>query len=192
MDRAEAISRHRCGSARQPKTDDPDTEPVNPTLVATRRDPADCRFNVRTALATMVGLGQRSVRPLFSALKINGRRASALGPGHGPDAAGERTCIVRIDAIELISFECTRRGHSSVDCGRGTYIRSDCARSGRSCLHCGGYLTQLRRTRVGPFIVEHEGKNPAELSEPLRSGTTFCKRPSLKSDGFHLSGPKSL
>jgi tRNA pseudouridine55 synthase len=40
-----------------------------------------------------------------------------------------------------------------VDCGRGTYIRA-LARELGEALAAGGYLTALRRTRIGPFHVE--------------------------------------
>jgi tRNA pseudouridine55 synthase len=37
-----------------------------------------------------------------------------------------------------------------VDCGRGTYVRA-IARDLGEMLGTGGHLTQLRRTRIGPF-----------------------------------------
>jgi tRNA pseudouridine55 synthase len=40
-----------------------------------------------------------------------------------------------------------------IDCGRGTYIRS-IARDLGQTLGVGGYLTQLRRTRIGSFAIE--------------------------------------
>jgi tRNA pseudouridine55 synthase len=40
-----------------------------------------------------------------------------------------------------------------VDCGRGTYIRA-LARDIGAALNVGGYLTQLRRTRIGEFSIE--------------------------------------
>ena len=39
-----------------------------------------------------------------------------------------------------------------IDCGRGTYIRS-IARDLGEQLNCGGYLTQLARTRIGKFAI---------------------------------------
>jgi len=39
-----------------------------------------------------------------------------------------------------------------IDCGRGTYIRA-IARDVGAALGVGGYLTQLRRTRIGEFDV---------------------------------------
>ncbi len=41
-----------------------------------------------------------------------------------------------------------------VDCGRGTYIRA-IARDLGDRLGCGGYLTELRRTRVGIHATEN-------------------------------------
>ena len=43
--------------------------------------------------------------------------------------------------------------HLRVDCGRGTYVRA-IARDLGEALGVGGYLTELRRTRVGRFTVD--------------------------------------
>ncbi|MBC8105127.1 MAG: tRNA pseudouridine(55) synthase TruB, partial [Anaerolineae bacterium] len=39
------------------------------------------------------------------------------------------------------------------DCGRGTYIRAIARDLGKT-LGVGGYLTQLRRTRIGAFSID--------------------------------------
>ena len=41
----------------------------------------------------------------------------------------------------------------TIDCGRGTYIRS-IARDVGEALLVGGYLTELRRTRIGTFTID--------------------------------------
>jgi tRNA pseudouridine55 synthase len=59
---------------------------------------------------------------------------------------------VRVYGIDLLRSEYPRLA-MEVRCGRGTYIRS-LARDLGERLGCGGYIQSLRRTRVGPFIVE--------------------------------------
>ncbi|HEX8323529.1 MAG TPA: tRNA pseudouridine(55) synthase TruB [Tepidisphaeraceae bacterium] len=89
--------------------------------------------------------------PLFSALKVDGRRASDR------TRDGEALTLpprpVRIDAIDLLEYVWPDL-RVRIDCGRGTYVRS-IARDVGQALGVGGYLTQLRRTRVGPFSAEH-------------------------------------
>ena len=52
--------------------------------------------------------------------------------------------ITRID-MPFVDFE--------VQCGKGTYIRS-LANDFGAALNSGGYLTALRRTKIGDFSVE--------------------------------------
>lgn len=103
---------------------------------------------VRAALATQVGTILQ-VPPAFSALKVGGRRASDR------TRAGETLDLpprpVRIDAIDLLDYAWPH-ARVRIDCGRGTYVRA-IARDLGATLDVGGYLTELRRTRVGPFDI---------------------------------------
>ncbi len=91
------------------------------------------------------------VPPSFSAVKINGKRAYAIA------RAGEAVCVapraVRIDALSLVERPDDDRAVFAVECGKGTYIRSlarDIARALGTC----GHVSELRRTRSGPFSEE--------------------------------------
>lgn len=85
--------------------------------------------------------------PAFSALKIDGRRAcDRVRDGQTIEL---KPRIIRIDAIALLDFAPPDL-RIRVDCGKGTYIRS-LARDIGTALGTGGYLAELRRTRVGPF-----------------------------------------
>ena len=86
-----------------------------------------------------------------SAIKIDGRRAYARV------RAGERVELparpVTVSAFTLLA----RRGADldvAVACSSGTYVRA-LARDLGAGLGVGGHLTALRRTRVGPFRLEH-------------------------------------
>jgi tRNA pseudouridine55 synthase len=88
--------------------------------------------------------------PAYSALWIAGRRAYDLArQGQSVDL---KPRTVRIDALELIDYQ-PPDVQVRIDCGRGTYIRS-IARDLGEALGTGGYLTALRRTRVGRFHIE--------------------------------------
>ncbi|HTL29517.1 MAG TPA: hypothetical protein VL282_09850, partial [Tepidisphaeraceae bacterium] len=63
---------------------------------------------------------------------------------------------VQIYAIDILRYEWPLLD-LCIDCGRGTYIRS-IARDLGEKLGVGGYLTALRRTRVGDHSVEKSVK----------------------------------
>jgi len=104
--------------------------------------------DIQAALPQFTGLISQ-VPPKFSAIKIDGKRAYDLA------RAGEAVEIkprpVQVDRFELI--EATQDTASfEVDCGKGTYIRS-LARDLAAELGACGYVSVLRRTRVGPFTL---------------------------------------
>ena len=87
--------------------------------------------------------------PVFSALKISGQPAYKLARGGTPVDLKARA--VRIDGMEILSWRWPLL-KIRVDCGRGTYIRA-IARDLGEKLSTGGYLTELRRTRIGAFDI---------------------------------------
>ncbi|MBM3636539.1 MAG: tRNA pseudouridine(55) synthase TruB [Alphaproteobacteria bacterium] len=87
------------------------------------------------------------VPPRYSAIKIDGERAYDLA--RGGETVELQPRIVEIHTLTLLSFD----GQSVVleaECGKGTYVRAIARDLGRA-LGCFGYVTALRRTRVGPF-----------------------------------------
>jgi tRNA pseudouridine55 synthase len=115
---------------------------------------------VRDGLSKQVGdIRQRP--PAFSALKVGGRRAYDLARGGKTVELEAR--IVRVYAIEMLSYAWPLV-RIRVDCGRGTYIRA-IARDLGEALGVGGYLTELRRTRVGPFGATH-ASTLEQLAQP--------------------------
>ncbi|MBL4800925.1 MAG: tRNA pseudouridine(55) synthase TruB [Emcibacter sp.] len=101
---------------------------------------------IRAALPAFIG-HITQIPPIYSALKIEGRRAYDLA------RAGEEVVMksreVDVFALELLSCD----GQSAtlrVDCGKGTYVRS-LARDLAEKLNTVGYVSYLRRTRVGAF-----------------------------------------
>ena len=144
-------------------TDDPES-PESPYPVAT--PPAEQA--VRAALAQFTGIIQQKP-PAFSALRVGGRRAYALARKGKPVELQPRP--VRVDSIELIRYSWPTL-EISVDCGRGTYIRA-LARDIGEVLNVGGYLTVLRRTRVGPFRVEQS----CSIESLARTGVAEALQP---------------
>ncbi len=94
---------------------------------------------------------QLQVPPIFSAVKVKGKRAYDL-------ARQEKTPELEPKSIEIRAFEITRIELPEVDfrvvCTKGTYIRS-LARDFGQRMNSGAHLTALRRTRIGNFSIEN-------------------------------------
>ncbi len=110
------------------------------------------------ALAGQVGVISQ-LPPRFSALKVGGKRAYDLAR-RGDDVA-LKPRAVRIDRVECREYLWPDLV-IEVDCGAGTYIRS-IARDVGAALGCGGYVTSLRRTRIGAF-TEQESMSVEDVS----------------------------
>ena len=90
------------------------------------------------------------VPPIFSAVKVNGKRAYELArKGKEVAIEAKRVHVEKIEIVDCALPDLTLR----VVCGKGTYIRS-LARDLGEALGTGAYLTSLRRTRVGEVWVE--------------------------------------
>lgn len=87
--------------------------------------------------------------PIFSALKVNGRRAYDLARQGKPVELKPRQ--VNVKKIELLSYDYPVLNFSC-DVTKGTYIRS-LARGIGEELKTGAYLTGLRRTKLAEFNV---------------------------------------
>ena len=121
----------------------------------------DVRFNtdhltremIKSTLNQFVG-EQNQVPPIFSAVKIDGKRA------YEHARKGEKLDLkarpITIYNIELLSFT-EQTINIRVVCSKGTYIRA-LARDIGKALNCGAYLTALRRTRIGTMKIENAWK----------------------------------
>jgi tRNA pseudouridine55 synthase len=142
------------------------TDDADGAVTETPDAAAPTRADVEAALARFVGTIEQ-LPPVFSALKLDGRRAHDLAR-QGKDVQLARR-PVRIDAIRLTGFEWPYLD-VEVDCGKGTYIRS-IARDLGAALGCGGLVQTLRRTRVGGYLVEDAitlDLHEREIAEHLR------------------------
>ena len=101
---------------------------------------------------------QDQVPPMFSAVKVDGKRLYKLA------RIGEEIEL-KARPIEILEFEITRCELPLVDfriaCTKGTYIRS-IARDFGLALNSGAYLDTLCRTKIGHFSIE-DAKTPEEF-----------------------------
>jgi len=104
---------------------------------------------LRDALAHFTGT-IRQVPPAYSAKKVGGERSyRAARRGESLDL---QAVEVTIHALRILEFT-PPLVRVEVDCSSGTYIRA-LARDVGAYLGTGGYLQELRRTRVGRFDVD--------------------------------------
>jgi tRNA pseudouridine55 synthase len=156
---------------------------------------------IRAAVATFVGTIDQ-IPPVFSAVKVDGKRAYEL-------ARKGQEAEIKPKTVEIKIFELTRIALPEIDfrvvC---TYIRS-LARDLGVALGCGAHLTRLVRTRIGeyrladawtvadvqalrpprPEVAEGE-KAPRERRErirPTRVGLDFYA--AQQADEIGMAGP---
>lgn len=105
---------------------------------------------------------QQQVPPIYSAVKINGKRAYEFAR-EGLEAE------INSREIEIKEFELTQINLPFVDfriiCSKGTYIRS-LSRDFGLALKSGAHLTKLIRTRIGDFSLTY-AITPQEFSENI-------------------------
>ncbi len=104
---------------------------------------------VRAVIASFEG-EQLQIPPMYSALKVNGKKLYELAR-EGKEIERKARPIV-VHEIEILSEnmpEFTIR----VKCSKGTYIRTICHDIGQK-LSCGGVMVSLKRTKVGNFGIE--------------------------------------
>jgi len=106
---------------------------------------------------------QQQVPPIFSAVKIDGKRAY--------DYARESQEVeIKAKPILIKTFEITRIAMPEVDfrivCSKGTYIRA-IARDFGQAMQSGAYLSSLRRTRIGGFLVENSDNSKLEQTKKI-------------------------
>ena len=106
---------------------------------------------IDSVIPTFLG-EQWQVPPMFSAVKVEGKRAYELAR-KGQEVELKPKLLV-IDEIEVLSFDPqTMQLVIRVVCSKGTYIRA-LARDIGQKLNSGAHLTALRRTRVGDIRIE--------------------------------------
>lgn len=88
--------------------------------------------------------------PAFSAVKIGGRRAYKMArKGQSVEVPPRQVCV---HGLEILQYEWPRV-EIAIHCTKGFYVRS-LARDLGIALGTGGHCVSIRRTAVGPFVIE--------------------------------------
>lgn len=119
------------------------------TITKLENDSRPRLSDIRVVLARFTGEINQTP-PVFSAVKIAGRRAYRLArEGQMPVMPSRRITIHNLDLVSYDYPFLQLKAHVS----SGTYIRSLAVDIGRA-LATGAYCVKLRRTKIGEFSVE--------------------------------------
>ena len=134
--------------------------------------------DVRAALPRFTGEIEQ-IPPMYSAIKINGRKLYDIARRGGEvERKARRITIHSIDYLGQENGDHMLR----IRCSKGTYIRTLCHDLGEY-LGCGGCMAALRRTRSGGFSVENARRigelTRADRDTLLPADTLFSAAASL-------------
>ena len=126
-----------------------DTEDMSGNILS-RNEVNISEEEVREAVMSFVGeYGQ--IPPMYSAIKVNGKKLYELAREGKVIERQARTVVINRIQIKSIDLP---HVIFSVNCGKGTYIRSLCRDIGNKLL-CGATMESLVRTRSGIFTLEN-------------------------------------
>lgn len=112
------------------------------------------RERINEVLPTFMG-EQWQIPPVYSAVKINGKRAYEYARKGQQDTIDIKPKLLVIDEIQTLEFDEQKMQLTiRVVCSKGTYIRA-LARDIGQRLQSGAHLIALRRTRVGDYSVDN-------------------------------------
>lgn len=125
-----------------------DTQDMSGNVLTQHAVTADER-QVEAAVMSFVG-GYEQIPPMYSALKVNGKKLYELAR-EGKEVE-RKPRHVEIPYIRILEIKLPEV-RFVVGCSKGTYIRSLCADIGEK-LGCGAAMSALKRTRAGGFLIE--------------------------------------
>ncbi|MFR8239152.1 MAG: tRNA pseudouridine(55) synthase TruB [Dorea sp.] len=106
------------------------------------------------------------IPPMYSALKVNGRKLYELArEGKNVERKARTVCIREIHILQID----LPRVEMEVTCSKGTYIRTLCHDIGEK-LGVGGCMESLLRTRVGSFCLENS-RTLGEIQKAMEEGS---------------------
>ncbi len=140
-----------------------DTEDTTGNIL-TQSSEIPCESRVREVLEEFKG-DIKQIPPMYSALKVNGQKLVDLARKNVTVEREARNITVsRLDCERVSDTEYIL----TVDCSKGTYIRTLCADIG-AALGCGAAMSSLRRERAGNYTIDGaytlDGLDETEQSE---------------------------
>ncbi|MFH1142311.1 MAG: tRNA pseudouridine(55) synthase TruB [Candidatus Uhrbacteria bacterium] len=108
------------------------------------------RQEIKTVIKKFIGQIDQ-VPPKYAAIKVKGRKLYEAA--RAGEEIERKPRSVRIDEFELLHILPKNKIKVRIKCGSGTYIRA-LARDLGDELGIGGYVEQLRRTKIGSFDIK--------------------------------------
>jgi len=155
---------------------------------------------VEAALPAFVGEISQ-VPPAFSAIKVDGERSYDLA--RAGEAVELAPRIVTVHSARVAEAPDADHVTLEIECGKGTYVRAIC-RDLAGALGACGHVSDLRRTRVGPFsdktavtleMLEDLGHKARQSEALLPVETALDDIPELAvtdEDAFRLKQGRSI
>lgn len=126
-----------------------DTQDTSGTILESK-EVLNTKDEIEEAVLSFIG-EYNQLPPMYSAIKVNGQKLYDLAR-KGVEIDRERRKVfiqnIEIHHIDMAKKEVTM----TVDCSKGTYIRTLCHDIGIK-LACGGCMKELKRTKVGQFDI---------------------------------------
>lgn len=132
---------------------------------------------IEEALETFKGQIDQ-VPPTYAAIKVQGKKLYELARAGTPTLVEPRRVTIYEIELEAGSGDPTHIA-VKIHCSSGTYIRS-IARDLGNLLGVGGYVSELRRTSIGPFKIEDaltfDKLDPTNIESHLTQIESFLSR----------------
>ena len=122
-----------------------DTQDTTGTVLS-QQDVAVTREALETVLSGFLG-EQQQLPPMYSAVKINGKKLYEIARKGKEVERNPRT--ITVFKLKLLDFDGTT-ARLYVHCSKGTYVRTLCHDIG-AALGCGGCMAALRRVQAGAY-----------------------------------------
>lgn len=126
-----------------------DTLDETGNVVYTHRGKNPELFDIENVLKTFIGEVMQ-IPPDFSAVKLNGKRASDIVRNGEPVNLAPKRVLIKDIIVERYAFP---ELLLKIKCSKGTYIRA-LARDLGELLGCGGYVKTLTRTEISPYKLD--------------------------------------
>ena len=115
-------------------------------------------------LNSFVGVSMQ-IPPKYSAIKINGKKLCDIARKSNDAQIIIKPRQIEIYSIDLLDFS-SDCAILQIHCKKGTYIRSLVHDIGQR-LGCGAYITDLKRTKAGNFLIENAQDINSQQFNPI-------------------------
>ncbi|MGI5989266.1 MAG: tRNA pseudouridine(55) synthase TruB [Lachnospiraceae bacterium] len=115
--------------------------------------------------------GYDQIPPMYSAIHVNGQRLYELArKGETVERAPRHITIydVHVNDMDVEGPSASGRVRFTIECSRGTYVRTFCADVGEK-LGCGAAMESLLRTRVGQY-TESDALTLSQIQQAVDAG----------------------